>query len=69
MFFAYFVLLKVFLVVFYFIISLFVQKLKEKSIKKSKISYFSFTFKLNEKKKVPLKNMVWREELQKKKKF
>ena len=29
------------------------------SIKTAKISYFSFSFKLNEK-KVPLKNMVWR---------
>ena len=25
-----------------------------------KISYFSFSFKVNETKKVPLKNMVWR---------
>ena len=33
------------------------------SIKISKISYFSFSFKLNEK-KVPLKNMVWRGGLQ-----
>ena len=29
------------------------------NIKKSKISNFSFRFKLNDKEKVPLKNMVW----------
>ena len=34
-------------------------KSKQVSIKISKISKFSFTFKLNEKKKVPLK-MIWR---------
>ena len=33
-------------------------------IKISKISYFSFIFKLNEKRKVPLKNMVCRGGLQ-----
>ena len=31
------------------------------SIKIFKISYFSFTFKLNEKKKAPLKNIIWKE--------
>ena len=30
-------------------------------ITRFKISYFTFTFKLNEKKKTPLKNMAWRE--------
>ena len=30
------------------------------SIKISKIGYFPFTFKLNEKKKMPLKKLVWR---------
>ena len=34
------------------------------SIKISKISYFSFTFKLNEKKKLLLKKLVWWGELQ-----
>ena len=60
MFLAHFVLLKVFLIVFYFINSLFkrktVWKITQVSIKISKISYFSFSLKLNEKKKVPLKN-------------
>ena len=55
---AYFVLLKVFLVVIYFINNLFkfksVYELTQVSIKISKISYFSFSFQLNEKKK-PLK--------------
>ena len=50
---------------FYFIDSLFkrksVLKLMQVSIKVFKITYFSFSFKLKEKKKVPLKNMVWRE--------
>ena len=58
--------LKVFLVVFYFINSFFerknVQMLAQASIKISKISYFSsYSFKLNEKKKVPFKKYtVWR---------
>ena len=55
MFSDYFVLLKAFLIVFYFINSLFkrksVQKLTEVSIKISKISFF-YSFKLNEKKNV-----------------
>ena len=34
--------------------------LSEENFKISKIAYFSFTFKLNEKKKVPLKTFVWR---------
>ena len=59
MFLAYFVLLKSFLILFYFINSLFkrkrVWKLTQESIKMSKYSYFSFSFKLNEKKKAPLK--------------
>ena len=50
---------------FDFIDSLFkrksVLKLMQVSIKVFKITYFSFSFKLKEKKKVPLKNMVWRE--------
>ena len=65
---AYFVLLKVFLVVIYFINNLFkfksVYELTQVSIKISKISYFSFSFKLNEKKKVALKNVVWKGKLQ-----
>ena len=36
------------------------------SIKIPKISYFSFAFKLNQKNKVPLKNIVWRGGLQEK---
>ena len=68
MFLAYFVLLKVFLVVIYFINNLFkfksVYELTQVSIKISKISYFSFSFKLNEKKKVALKNVVWKGKLQ-----
>ena len=59
MFVAYFVLLKVFLIVFYFINSLFKRKseykLTQVSIEISKTSYFYFSFKLNEKKKVPLR--------------
>ena len=55
MFSDYFVLLKAFLIVFYFINSLFkrksVQKLTEVSIKISKISFF-YSFKLNGKKNV-----------------
>ena len=57
-------------IVLYLINSLFkrknVQKLTQVSIKISKISYFSFSFKLNEKKKVALKNVVWKGKLQKK---
>ena len=61
--FSFFILLKAFLIVLHFINSLFkrksVQTLKQMSITRTKISYFSFSFKLNEKKKVLLKNMVW----------
>ena len=50
-----------FFIVFYFINTLFkgrkAQKLRQASIKIFKISYFSFTFKLNEKNKVLLK--IW----------
>ena len=57
---AYFVLVEYFLIVSYFINRLFkrisVLKLTQVSIKISKIDYFSFTFKINEKKKVLLKN-------------
>ena len=59
MFLAYFVLLKVILIVLYFINSLFkkksVRKLKQMTIKISKIGYFSFNLKLKNKKKKPLK--------------
>ena len=59
MFLAYFVLFKVILIVFYFINNLFmrkrVSKLTQVSIKIFKISQFSFTFKLNEKKV----SLVW----------
>ena len=59
---AYFFLLKVFSIVFYFIDSLFmwknVQKLTQVSAKTSRISYF-FRFKLNQKKKIQLTSMVW----------
>ena len=62
MFLAYVVLLKVFLTEFYFINSLFKRKsllkLTQESINISQVSYFSFSFKLTEKKTVPLKNMV-----------
>lgn len=51
---AYFVLLKVFLIVFYFDDRLFKRKSVEKSTQVS-ISYFSFSFTLNENKKKPLK--------------
>ena len=58
----YFDSLKIFLILFYFINSLFkrksVEKLTQVNIKVSKISYYSFNFKLNEKKKVPLKTWV-----------
>ena len=57
--FSLFHFIKSFLTVFYFINSLFKRKIVWKStqvrIKIIKICYFSFTFKLNEKKKVPLK--------------
>ena len=59
MFLAYFVLLKVILIVLYFINSLFkkksVRKLTQMTIKISKIGYFSFDLKLKNKKKKPLK--------------
>ena len=59
MFLAYFVLLKVILIVLYFINSLFkkksVRKLTQMTIKISKIGYFSFNLKLKNKKKKPLK--------------
>ena len=55
-----FIQLKVSFMVSYFIKGLFkresVWKITQLSIKKSKISNFSFTFKLNNNKKVPLKN-------------
>ena len=51
---AYFVLLKVFLIVFYFDDRLFKRKSVEKSTQVN-ISYFSFSFTLNENKKKPLK--------------
>ena len=58
---AYFVLLRVVVIVFYFINSLFkmksVSKLMQMSIKVFQISYFSLSLKLNE---VSLKSMVWR---------
>lgn len=48
----------------YFIYSLFkrkgLQKLTQVSIIISKMSYFSFTFTLNGKKKVLFKSMIWR---------
>ena len=60
---AYFVSLKVFQIVSYFINNLFkrksVYKLTQVTIKISKISHFAFRFTLNEKKKLPIKNMVW----------
>ena len=53
---AYFVLLKVFLIVFYFDDRLFKRKSVEKSTQVStRISYFFFFFMLNENKKKPLK--------------
>ena len=56
---AYFVSLRAFLIVLYFINSLFkrksVSKFTEVCIKTSKISYFSVSIKLAEKKKMPLK--------------
>ena len=59
MFLAYFVLLKVILIVLYFINSLFkkksVRKLTQMTTKISKIGYFSFDLKLKNKKKKPLK--------------
>ena len=59
MFLAYLVLLKVILIVLYFINSLFkkksVRKLTQMTIKISKIGYFSFDLKLKNKKKKPLK--------------
>ena len=64
---AYFVLLKVFLTVFYFISNFFkrrsLQNLTQISIKISEISYFSFSFKL---KKAPLKKRLEREGYKKK---
>ena len=64
---AYFVTLKAILIVFYFINSLFKRKnVTQVSIKISKICNFSFSFKPNDKKKVPLKNMVWRGRLEEK---
>ena len=56
-----------FVMVFYFIKSLSksksVQKLIKESIKMSKVSYFSVSFKLNKKNKVPLKYMICRGEV------
>ena len=70
LFLVYFVLLKVqkFLKITFFSLSKrkSVKKLTQLSTKISKFSYFSFTFKLNGKKKMPLKNIVWRRELQEK---
>ena len=60
---SYFSLTFLFLVS-YFIYSLFkrkgLQKLTQVSIIISKMSYFSFTFTLNGKKKVLFKSMIWR---------
>ena len=56
MFLVYFVLLKSILIVFYYFDSLFsLKKLTQMRIKISRISYFSFSFKLNEKKESVVK--------------
>ena len=61
MFLVYFVLLKGILIVFYYFDSLFsFKKLTQMRIKISRISYFSFSFKLNNKKKVSLKMLALR---------
>ena len=61
MFLVYFVLLKGILIVFYYFGSLFsFKKLTQMRIKISRISYFSFSFKLNNKKKVSLKMLALR---------
>ena len=63
--FSLFCFIKGFLIAFYFTNSLFVWKLTQVSIKISQISCFSFSFKLNNKKKVPLEKYGLERGLQK----